>query len=214
MARCTPGVCSGGDAYGPYYRHFMNSSVLQRKILSVSVEVERETSIERDGLVRFLATVMWAGPGGDQEPRGVGSLTGWISRGLDGEFLWDLCDELSADAECVGAIAREILNPNEDFFVMDVLLVDRMFLEPSWRGRRLTGALVEEIMDLLGLNRDMSAVVLCPEPQSKRGGPFDLGPERDEAMQRLRLAYEASGFRQWGESSCWWLPPEGVQLSE
>jgi hypothetical protein len=101
--------------------------------------------------------------------------------------------------------AAAIIDTYSDNFIDAALLIDLMCLESKWRGKRLSGAIITNLMALLRLDPG-STVVLQPEPQRPNGGPYDDGSERDEAMARLHEAYWASGLEPWRDSLVWWRP--------
>lgn len=100
-----------------------------------------------------------------------------IRRPFDGSV--DAADAISADAEPLGAAAVAIIEAHPDAFVDNVLLIDRMHLDPKWRGNQLSGAIITDLLALLRLDADSTVVVLRPESQKPAGGPYDNG-------QRLR----------------------------
>ncbi len=81
-----------------------------------------------------------------------------------------------------------------------------MHLDPKWRGNRLSGVIIMDLLDLLRLPLDSTVVVLQPEPQKPTGGPYADGPERDEALARLTMAYQAGGLERWRTTAVWWWP--------
>lgn len=70
----------------------------------------------------------------------------------------------------------------------------------------MSGAIIADLLAFLRFKSESNVVVLQPEPQKPTGGPFDDGPERDEALAQLTAAYRASGLEPWRETVSWWRP--------
>lgn len=142
----------------------------------------------------------------DSGPEEVGQVHGWIGWSISEEDLADVGDAISYDAEQLGIAAADIIDTHPENFIDAALLIDRMYLDPKWRGRRLSGAIITNLMALLRLDPDSTVVVLQPEPQDPNGGPYESGPELDDAMVHLHAAYRASGLEPWRDSLVWWRP--------
>ncbi len=171
--------------------------------IETSVEIRRPFDGGVDVLRQFSAVVEYSAETGCDE---IGRVQGWIGWQIADEDLFDAADAISADAEPLGAAAVAIIAAHPDVFIDNVLLIDRMYLEPKWRGNRLSGAIIDDLLGLLRFDPDSTVVVLQPEPQRPSGGPFDDGPERNQALSRLTAAYRASGLEPWCQTAIWWLP--------
>jgi hypothetical protein len=150
--------------------------------LDDDLEIE-EVTISRavDGdydVLRSFSAVITCGENSEGECLEAGVITGFVGWRVFNEDVWEAADAISADAEVLGAAAREII---------------------EWLG-------VERMIDLLRLDRDSTVIVTQPEPQRKKGRPYPDGPVRDDTLAHLTAAHEATGFRRWRHSSVWWLP--------
>jgi hypothetical protein len=172
-------------------------------LIETSVEISRPIDGGVDVLRQFNASIGYSTRSGPDE---IGIVSGWIGWGIDDEDLLDAADAISSDAEQLGAAAAEIIDAHPDALIDNVLLIDRMHLVPRWRGNRMAGVIVADLLSLLRLDVASTVVVLQPEPQASTGGPINDGPERDKALARLTSAYRASGLEPWRQSVVWWLP--------
>jgi len=181
-------------------------------LIETSVDISRAVNGGVDVLREFSASIGYSVEAGLDE---IGLVSGWIGWRIDGEDLLDAADAISSDAEQLGSVAVAIIDAHPDAFIDNVLLIDRMHLAPQWRGNRLSGAILADLLSLLRLDADSTVVVLQPEPQQSvlqpepqqsTGGSMDDGAERDKALARLTSAYRASGLEPWRQSVVWWLP--------
>lgn len=172
-------------------------------LIETQVHVLRPIDGGVDVLRQFSAYVLYHQESDLEE---IGQVHGWIGWSISEVDLADAGDAVSGDAEALGVAAVEIIDEYPDAFIDDALLIDRMWLDPKWRGRRLSGAIITDLMELLRLEPESTAVVLQPEPQDPDGGPYNDGVKRDEAMARLHAAYRASGLEPWDDSVVWWRP--------
>lgn len=192
----------------------MTISNLRRELDNIDaedIEIElRVTKSYMDGgvdiLRAFYGTVLHIGPDDTVE---IGSIDGLLAWNIFGVDVEDAADAISADAYMLGSAAQEIIDADEGRY-LDVILIERMFLNPEIRGQRLSGAIITRLLDLLQLDRGSTVVVLQPEPQKPEGGYMDDGAERDSALQHLTDAYRVSGLEPWDDSTIWWLPPNEV----
>lgn len=173
------------------------------ELIETSVDIRRPIDGGVDVLRQFHASVEYVTETGSDQ---IGTVGGWIGWQIEGDDLYDAADAISADAEPLGAAAAAIVEAHPDAFIDSVLLIDRMHLDPQWRGNRLSGAIIDDLLALLRLEADSTVVVLQPEPQKPTGGPYDDGTERDEALARLTAAYRASGLEPWRQTVVWWRP--------
>jgi hypothetical protein len=179
--------------------------------LDDDLEIE-EVTISRavDGdydVLRSFSAVITCGENSEGECLEAGVITGFVGWRVFNEDVWEAADAISADAEVLGAAAREIIEwLGDEYWIDTVLFVDRVGLHPEFRGRRRLRTIVERMIDLLRLDRDSTVIVTQPEPQRKKGRPYPDGPVRDDTLAHLTAAHEATGFRRWRHSSVWWLP--------
>lgn len=135
----------------------------------------------------------------------IGGIIGWIGFEIGDEDMQDAGDAISYDAEALGVAAADIME-RTTIWPRHALLLQHIGLREEYRGHRLTGVIVKDLMALLRLEPDETLVLFQPEPQRPEGGPYENGPERDAALTRLEAAYRASGFERWRDSLVWWLP--------
>ena len=178
-------------------------NVIDPNLIETSMDISRPIDGGVDVLRQFSASIGYSNDSGPEE---IGIVSGWIGWRIDDEDLLDAADAISTDAEQLGAAVDAIIDAHPDAFVDNVLLIDRMYVAPQWRGNRLSGGIIADLMSLLRFDADSTVVVLQPEPQASTGGPIDDGPERDKALARLTSAYRASGLEPWRRSVVWWLP--------
>lgn len=181
------------------------AEAINPEFIETSVHVRRAMDSGVDVLRQFSAEVnYYVSDTGDDIS--LGTVRGWIGWRIADEDIHDAADAISSDAEALGGIAAAIMRERPDLWIDSVLMVDRIYLEPAYRGNRLTGAIMTDLLDLLRLDVESTLVLLYPEPQRPEGGPMENGPDRDRALARMQTAYRASGFEPWGDSRVWWLP--------
>lgn len=150
------------------------------------------------------------------EPEKVGTISAWVCWPPLWDDLTDAGDRIDDHAYRLGKIADDIVaaNPDEEF--ESALFLELLFLEARFRGNKLTGSLVADLMTILRLDPDATVVVLFPGPVASPTVRMDDGPARDVALTKLRGAYRESGFRPWRRggdgifSGFWWLPPSHI----
>jgi hypothetical protein len=172
---------------------FLDLTVTIRRPIDGGVDIFRE----------FTASFEYAPEDDEVE---IAVVRGWIGWGMAEEDIHDAADAISADSEILGAAAAEIVKAHADLWLDTVVLVDRMSVEPEFRGQRLSGTLIRSLLAFMRLQPDDTVVVLQPEPQKPGGGPIDDPAERAKALARLTSAYRESGFEPWNDSDVWWLP--------
>ncbi|MGC5617713.1 hypothetical protein, partial [Georgenia sp. Z1491] len=135
----------------------------------------------------------------------VGTMTGWCTRWADSGRLADAGDCLSTDAAILAAVAEDIVDSPEVGIIEDVLMIDRVTLAEEWRGHKLLGAIVTNVVDLLQVYPSSTIAVTQPEPLSLSSGKaLEEGPLRDAGMAKLHRACAAAGFQQWEDTIVWW----------
>lgn len=157
-----------------------------------------------DGLLRAFDAIIK--DAGDDIP--IGQVRGLIAWRSELFSLLEAADEISSDAATLAYAADQIrradVRPDAEDQIDTVLMVELVSLERRFRGHRIAGAVIDQIVDLLVLDPLTTLVVLEPEPQQEDGGPLPKGAVRTAARARLRGAYEGQGFKQWKKSSVWW----------
>lgn len=138
----------------------------------------------------------------------VGRLTGWIGWRVLDEDLADAADEISADSSHIGYVAAQLLKDQDDSWIEDVVLLDRVWIAPEFRQRGLLGELIDRLIRELRLHIDDCFVVTEPEPQQESGGPYPDGPQRDKAMNGLLRSLSNAGFAAWKDSVVFWRRAE------
>ncbi|OZC85021.1 hypothetical protein CH274_05395 [Rhodococcus sp. 06-418-5] len=180
----------------------LNDEVSARDYWETRVTVHRPIDGGVDILRAFSCEIELA----TDDERAGAFISGWIGWNVSDEDIADAADAISTDASGLGAIAAEIRDSHPDHWVDSVLLIDRMFLHESKRGKRLTRLLIEEVVAFFRLDPYSTAITLQPEPQAKSGGPLPDGAERDAALASLQSAYTSSGLSPWNGSPIWWRP--------
>lgn len=172
--------------------------------LEVSVTISREFDESYDVLRVLEAAVTYSD---DLDGRiAVGRITGWIGRYWAGCPLEDAGDSISEDAMTLASAAKKIIDDEIDEYFDSVVLLNRAVLEGDWRGHRLTGPIVTQVLDLLQLELTSTVLVLHPMPLDGHGSPLKDGPERSAAMVKLEAAYREAGFEPAADGPVWWQP--------
>lgn len=137
----------------------------------------------------------------------IGDISGWIGWNMADEDVFDCADAVSEDAATLGWIASEILTwqaKRSGVAIRDLVFIDTIRLEPGFRGKRLSGAIIDQLLGLLRLRNPTTLVELIPEPQDEDGDELPAGPEGDIARQKVRDRFESAGFQRWPNSGVWW----------
>lgn len=182
--------------------------------LDTSVSIYR-CDADADVLRGFSATVRYAG---DEyaEPKQIGLLTGWLTRDVYAGVA-DAGDALSADGMILGGAAQELVEEHEGDRILDaVVMLDRATLDPEFRGQKLLGAMVDDLLDVLQLEATETIVVVFPEPLPLvKGAARPEGDERKAGLRKLERALAAAGFQPIddeeqladdGADTVWWRP--------
>lgn len=126
----------------------------------------------------------------------LGEIDGWICwRCLDSR-LFDAADALTADAHGIAHVAEQMLHGLawDDTPIEDVVMMDRIFIEPSHRGKNLLPDMIDKLTRLFRLDVNGCIVVTEPEPQRPDGGPYPGGSIRDRAMEGIHNSLANAGF--------------------
>jgi hypothetical protein len=170
-----------------------------------SVEVGRPVDGGVNVLRQFHANVEYSGR---SQTVAIGQVMGWIGLRIADADIADAADAISQDAAILGAVAAKIIDSRADLWIESALLIDRIHLDPAYRGNRLTSAIIDKLLDLLRLDPESTVTLLYPEPQLPDGGPMPEGRERETAKTRLCIAYREGGLEPWEDTGVWWLPLE------
>ena len=184
----------------------MDQSCVEATNLDLDVQLHRDYDDFSGMLRQFLATIRLVDPDMSERTT-IGSLRGWIVWDPYAGNLAETGDAASVDATNLGRAAWEVLDESDNVFEAAILL-DRARLLPEWRGQKLLGSILDELLDLLHFSPDHTIVVTQPEPQKPEGGPYEHGPVRDAAMARLCAANRVAGFHPWKQGPVWWRPVE------
>lgn len=165
-------------------------------------------TINRDGehnlLRSFKAGIGIAEPLGDELVE-IGSCSGWFARRGDMDLLVDAADSIDQECYELGCAAARIIDAHSEGFLDTALLLNRMTLAEHWRGHKLTGPIVRNLVDLLQLEPVMTVAVTLPEPVGLDGsGPLEDGPLRDAGMAKLHASCRAAGFEPSDGRRVWW----------
>lgn len=172
--------------------------------LHVDVRISGENRDEYDLLAAFFAS-FYARDDSDDEID-VGEITGWIAWSATDDDVADAADSLSADAAYIGHVAQQIISElrEDDPFLEDVLLLDRIWIDPRFRGKKLLGPMIDRLIGMLRLEINGCVIVAEPEPQKEGGGPYPDGPLRDRAMGGLVRSLQTAGLKHWKEERAMW----------
>jgi hypothetical protein len=134
--------------------------------------------------------------------------------GISGRLSWlAWLSELSATSRTVGSTAEmigaalaigDLLAVDAESRIEAALIIDNLWLEPSWQGNRLSRRIIEELIDLLLLTPESTLVL------TYLGEPFTPAlthGARQDTEHTLRDACERAGFERWRQSNTWWMHP-------
>jgi hypothetical protein len=135
--------------------------------------------------------------------------------GISGRLSWlAWLPELSATRRTVGSFAEmiaaalaigDLLAVGAESEIDTALIIDNLWLEPSWQGNRLCRRIIEELIDLLLLTPESTLVLTYLVEPSKP--TLSLGARHD-TQHTLRNACARAGFEQWRQSNTWWMHPD------
>ncbi|MEW6047299.1 MAG: GNAT family N-acetyltransferase [Bacillota bacterium] len=95
---------------------------------------------------------------------------------------------------------REDLFP--DSFTSRMIYVERLYVEPKWRGQKIGWVIAAHVSHLIGRNNAL--VVVIPRPLDVPG----KDPRFEKLSPSLQRYYEGLGFRQALNSQFWWADPQ------
>ena len=183
------------------------------------IRVERAVDGGVDVFRVFTADVMRVDT---RDSEVIGDISGWIGWNMAKEDVFDCADAVSMDAATLGWVAAEIIPwcaRTAHVAVRDLIFIDTIRLDPTFRGNRVSGAIVDQLLGLLRIRSERTLVELIPEPQDEDGDELEPGAAHDAAARKVQNAFEACGFQRWPESGVWWRlgvdgPPAGRPVGD
>lgn len=176
----------------------------------VWVEIGREVP---DSVLRTFRATVEFGEAHSGQIFQVGTLSGWCTTRGDYGGLADEGDAISGDAHVLASTAARI-NRRFGGQYLHVLMVDRATWAEEWRGHKIMGAVLTNIVDLLQFEAGSTMAITYPEPMALDGsGRLVDGPKRDAGLAKLNAACRAAGYEPWDEGDVWWRTfdiPEGT----
>lgn len=171
--------------------------------VTMSVCIDEEMSDEL-GLLKHFSADFSIFDDNDQH-QNLGNICGWIGWRVLDENVSEAADSISADAAYIGHVAAQLLESDaNDSLIEDVLLIDRMWIEPGYRGHGLLRTLIDHLVAGFRLHVNGCFVVTEPEPQRATGGPYPDGPAREKAMNGLLRSLHNAGFTAWVDDRAQW----------
>jgi hypothetical protein len=170
------------------------------------VSIARLGDDQEDVLRSFQADVMVHDIEAGELTR-IGSVQGLIAFESTQIELAMAADAISTDALTLAHAADEIRRSLDNYAEVTpttVLLVDLIRIKPMWRGSRICGHIISQLLQVLRLDPESALVVLEPEPQFENGGRMRKGPRRTAALAHLRETYVDAGFLKWHRGPVWW----------
>lgn len=171
-----------------------------------TVSIARIGDDQEDVLRAFQADVMIHDAEAGELTR-IGAVQGLIAFESTEVELAMAADAISTEALALAHAADEIrrsLDKYAQATPSTVLLVDLIRIKPQWRGSRICGHVISQLLEVLRLDPEATLVVLEPEPQFEDGGRMRKGPQRTAALTSLRETYAEAGFGKWHRGPVWW----------
>lgn len=136
--------------------------------LQVSTELRREALDKHDQMRRLTATVLYR-DGDSPEAEQIGRVTGWLSRDFDPELLAAAGDSVGPQAGVLTFFAEEIIKAEPGLPFTAVLLVDRVVLDPQWRGHGISPTVLERVLSVLQLDPQRTLTSSSPSRSRQMG---------------------------------------------
>lgn len=147
-------------------------------------------------------------PGGEQSVIGsVSGHFGWLA------WLPEVIDDAEQAIDSLGELVAAALDISDRLSaesgveVEAVVMIDRIWLEPRWRGKRLSHRVAEQLVDLLLLAPESTLVLANLEPSPTDAARLAAGADADGALHTQSDGYARTGFEQWRSSNTWWMHP-------
>jgi hypothetical protein len=162
---------------------------------------------DQEGVLRsFRADVMVHDPEAGELTR-IGAVQGLVAFESTEVQLAMAANAISNEALTLAHAADEIRRSLDNYAEVTpstVLLVDLIRIKPQWRGSRICGHIISQLLEVLRLHPETTLVVLEPEPQFEDGARMRRGPQRTAALAHLRETYVNAGFGKWHRGPVWW----------
>lgn len=141
----------------------------------------------------------------DDKNKYLGVITGWFGISVLDRPISVEADAISADSASIGSVAEDILDAQDwsEDLIEHVVLIDRISIEPSYRGQGMLSRMIETLVSSFGFQKAGCLLVTQPEPQKPGGGPYPNGAKRSKALAGLKLSLEAAGFMAWEQGLCY-----------
>jgi hypothetical protein len=185
-----------------------NEAQIQDRVSVNSVRFVRPREDPQGELRDFEAAIEVATETGD-ESLVIGGISGCLSWSA---WLPDLADNsrmVGSFAEIIAAAVEmgDMMPTEPETRIESALIITSFWLEPQWRGNRLSRRIFGELIDLLLLTPESTLVVTYLEPQSNPASTQALSAHH-ETPHMLQDAFRQAGFERWRQSNAWWMRPE------
>ena len=183
-----------------------NDAQIQDRVILNTVRLTRLREDPQGGLRNFDAAIEATTEVGDDSTV-IGGISGYLSWSA---WLPDLAANHSSPVSFAEVIAAAIeigaTMPTEPGSKMQAaLIITNFWLEPHWRGHRLSRRIVDQLIDLLLFTPETTLVLAYLEPQSN-----PTGRAHHQTAHTLQDAYTQAGFEQWRRSNAWWIRPDSL----
>ena len=171
----------------------------------ISLDVSLSMVDVLDGIHRLKVDIRLYNPEyGDTAKIGtIWALLCWDARPLPAWELYYQADALDEQSAVLGHAASQAIlwhqrhaNPLQQ---MPVLMIDILRLDPEHRGRKLTDAIMDALVTLLGLDPAATLILIDKLPVTEARQYYEPGPERDAAENKVDAALKVAGFKPWNE---------------
>lgn len=183
-------------------------ALAMRVITMNSVRLTRPRQARQGALRDFDAHIVGVMPDGDQMVIGsVSGHIGWLS------WLPEVIDDAGQATESLTELVEAALDLGDrlsaeaGIAVDPVLMIERIWIEPPWRGNRLSHRVAEQLVDLLLLTPESTLVLARLEPSPRTAARLAAGASAGGAMHTESDGYLRAGFHQWRTSTTWWMHP-------
>jgi hypothetical protein len=184
-----------------------NEAQVGDRVCVNSVRFVRPPEYPSGELRNFEAAIEVSTETGD-ESLVIGGISGCLSWSAWLPDLTDTSRIVGSFAEIIAAAVEigEMMVTGPETRIETALIITSFWLEPQWRGNRLSRRIFGELIDLLLLTPESTLVVTYLEPQSNPASTKLCA--HHETPHTLQDAYRQAGFEQWRQSNAWWMHPE------
>ncbi len=178
-------------------------------VVSVNVVQLTRPRHAPDGAVRDFEAEIEGTVESTGESSVIGRISGcmtwlaWLPELIDEGRISDSFAEMIAAALDTG----DLVSAGSDTGIQTVLMIDRVWLEPRWRGSLFGRRIADQLIDLLLLTPESTLVLAHFEPDPKAPGRFWPRPEQDAATTAADDVEDRFDFERWGTSNTWLLRP-------